>query len=44
MKHDQTSSNLHESFDEDVIITDVNPAYGEVKNTANTRTVYHTVQ
>ena len=43
MKHNQTLSELHQSFNED-IITDVNPAYGEVKNTANTITVYHTVQ
>ena len=27
-----------------VILTDVNPAYGEVKNTDTTRTVYDTVQ
>ena len=41
-KHDHTSQD--KSAVNPVILTDVNPAYGEVKNTDTTRTVYDTVQ
>ena len=36
-KHSQT-------FNEAIILTDVNPAYGEVKKTNNTVTVYEILQ
>ena len=41
-KHDHTLPD--KSMVNDTILTDVNPAYGEVKNTNKSRTVYDTVQ
>ena len=41
-KHDHTSQD--KSTVNDTILTDVNPAYGEVKSINTTRTVYDTVQ
>ena len=44
MNHNKPLSKKHQSLDKGINMTDANPAYGEVKNTENTRTVYDSVQ